>query len=794
MVGSELRTIQEVRDMNVETAALHEPVTVRGVVTFFNETLFSRFIQDSAAGIYLFISPDSPLEIPPLMPGQVVEVQGVSDPGEFAPVIIPQSVRIIGETNLPVPKPVTFEQLASGAEDSQFVEISGVVRSVEYHEPSHYYVMEIATGEGRLAVYVQQLPIGQPEDLVDCKVRARGVCATRFNRQRQLFAVRLMVPRPEDLTIVLPAPEKPYETASQPIGSLLQFARQDSYGHRVKVTGTVIYFEPGRRLYLQEQGKGLEVQTRQSTALDLGDRVEVLGFVHQGDYTPVLQDASYRKVSAGNTPVPYGLGHDEALKGTFNYCLVQITAILIDRARNRGGEYLILQESGFIFQASLNTTNVGDSFARLEHDSMLSITGVCRIDPGEEWQAGPEWRAKTFQVLLRSPDDVRLLRPPPWWTPRKVMWIAGLLALVTMVAFAWVGVLRRRVNKQTKIIRERLQVEAALKDRYEDLFENANDMVFTHELNGRITSINKTGERLLQRGRARITSQNLIDLVAEDQRVAARQWLEDIVKETELTTTEWDFVSATGHRVKLEISSRLIERDGRPVEVEGIARDITERRRLERELLEISNREQRRIGHDLHDGVCQQLAAIAYLLDMLGDNLQKKSAEDAAEADRIGRLVNEANTQARGVARGLFPVRLQEHGLVLALQELVASVGSRYRIECQFKCETAPVNLDDQQELHLYFIAQEALLNAVKHGKSTRVTVSLNVEDGQLKLVVEDNGCGYAMPERNMTGMGIRIMRYRAKVIGATLEVHSQVDQGTRVACLFSSGPHNSAK
>src|SRR5205807_1821835 len=115
-----------------------------------------------------------------------------------------------------------------------------------------------------------------------------------------------------------------------------------------------------------------------------------------------------------------------------------------------------------------------------------------------------------------------------------------------------------------------------------------------HGLAAQITSINKTGERLLQRPRESILSQNLLELLAEDQRAAARHWLERVVAGTEVPNAEWDFLNAAGQRIKLEISSRLIEQGGRVVEVEAIARDITERRRLEREILEISNREQRR--------------------------------------------------------------------------------------------------------------------------------------------------------------------------------------------------------
>jgi signal transduction histidine kinase len=282
--------------------------------------------------------------------------------------------------------------------------------------------------------------------------------------------------------------------------------------------------------------------------------------------------------------------------------------------------------------------------------------------------------------------------------------------------------------------------------------------------------------------------------MAEDQRAPARRWLNQVVQGAEVPTVEWDFLNAADQRVKLEISSRLIEQDGRIVEVEGIARDITERRRLEREILEISTREQRRIGHDLHDGVCQQLAAIAYLVDILGDRLQEKKTPEAAEAERIGSLINETNAQARSVARGLFPVRLEEHGLVLALEELAASASSRYRITCRFICETAPVKVDSEVELHLYYIVQEALLNAVNHGKASTVIVTLAADEDQLRLTVQDDGTGFQLSGKGWSGMGIRIMRYRAKVIGAALDIQSQVGHGTQITCVFHPSSRESLR
>lgn len=782
--AGELHTAAKVRSLTLQEAGQHLPVRLKGVVTFYDEGLFSRFVQDETAGISL----GGMSNMPALTPGQVVEIVGTTSPGEYAPIIVPNSVTVIGERNLPVASPVSVEELVSGQQDSQFVEVVGVVRSVRFEQELGSYLIELVTGGERFTAYLKVLPVARTEELVDATVKVRGVCSTLFTSLRQLFGFRLLIARPGDLVIEKPA-VSPSEIPVQSIDSLLQFDPHGVYGHRAKVGGTVIYYQPDVALFIQGEKNGAFAQSRLRTGLHVGDQVEVLGFPAKGEYNPVLQDSIYRKVGSGVEPKPDEINYDEALKGVHDCRLVRIKAKLLERAQRGREQLLILETEGFVFHAFLGEDPDGAGFARLQNGSQVAVTGVCLIERGSNWRAGESWRAQAFHILLRSPEDVVVLKSPSWWTLKKVLWIAGGLGLVTLAAFIWVGVLRRRVRQQTEIIRERLQKEAALKERYEDLFENANDMVFTHDLTGQITSINKAGERLLQRDRASILSCNFIELVAEDQRFAARHWLDQVVRGDESPTVEWDFVTAMGDRVKLEISSRLIEQRGNPVEVEGIARDITERRRLEREILEISHREQRRIGHDLHDGVCQQLAGISYMVGVLAEQLEGKSAPEHSEAERIGNLLNEANMQARNVARGLFPVRLNEHGLIVALEELAVSASNRYRIDCRFVCQTKPPAVDSQVGLHLYYIVQEALLNAVNHGKATSVVVTLAAERDQYKLMVHDNGTGFQPAGKNQGGMGIRIMRYRAKVLGANFELQSNVDHGTQITCVFNPSP-----
>jgi PAS domain S-box-containing protein len=786
IITNSLTTAEQVRQLTPAQAALHYPVRLRGIVTFCDANNYYYFVQDQSAGIYFRL--DASAGGPPLAAGQLIEIQGEADPGEFAPVVMAHNLQILGSGSFPAAQAVSFEQIASGQEDSQFVEIQGTVRAAQFDNASGFYLVDIATGGGRVTAYARQLSVERSGDLVDSTVTVRGVCVTEFNHQRQLFDIRLLVPRTSDLVIQTTAPKNPFDAATLPIERLLQFTPQGPYGHRVKVRGTVIYRQDDDVLYIQDQTEGLYVETRQAGPLLPGDAVEVLGFPAKGEYTPMLQDATFRKVDSGPKPEPVSIDTDEALKGSYDCRLVTIEATILDRARHSREQFLVLQTpSGFIFHAYLEKKGVGTDFAYLENGTKVAVTGVCLIETGNSWQAGQAWRAKSFRIMMRSAGDVFVLKWPPWWNLQKLFWVLGLLGVIALSAFAWVVILRRRVRAQTRIIRDKLQVEAALKERYENLFENANDMVFTCDLVGQITSLNQAGEDLLRRRRQEIVGGKLFKFIVEEQRDAAERWFEQIVQRMDapLPPVEWDFTDGPGQRIKLEISARIVEKQGKAVEVEGIARDITERKRLEREILEISNREQQRIGHDLHDGVCQQLAGIAYRVDILADQLQEKNFSEASEAERIGGLVNDAITQTRSVARGLFPVHLEESGLVLALEDLASNATNLFKIKCDFAgVGPAPV-LENGVAAHLYYIAQEAVLNAVKHGKAAHVTLSLKHAGSHYELTIQDNGSGFEPGNGSSKGMGVRIMQYRARTIGATLDLKSGPSAGTRITCVF---------
>ena len=206
-------------------------------------------------------------------------------------------------------------------------------------------------------------------------------------------------------------------------------------------------------------------------------------------------------------------------------------------------------------------------------------------------------------------------------------------------------------------------------------------------------------------------------------------------------------------------------------------------RDLEREIARISEHEQRRIGQDLHDGVCQMLAAIQCALSSVRDDLNAKKLPEAAATDEVVGMLKGAIKETRDLARNLFPIQMAEAGLPAMLDEMAARSKRSYQIQASFETQGDVRTNDPEVAMHLYRIAQEALNNAVKHGGAKKVVVALRVEDHMLKLTISDDGTGLPVPKTSDRGMGLKTMRYRALQIGAQLDIKNNATQGVTVTC-----------
>jgi len=322
-------------------------------------------------------------------------------------------------------------------------------------------------------------------------------------------------------------------------------------------------------------------------------------------------------------------------------------------------------------------------------------------------------------------------------------------------------------------------------ERLRAILETAVEGIITIDERGFIESVNVAAERIFGYQASEIRGKNVSMLMPSPYRAEHDSYLANYVRtgEAKIIGIGREVVGRRkdGSCFPMDLSVSEVQLAERRL-FTGFVRDISERKRLEKEILEISDREQRRIGQDLHDGLCQQLAGIELMSQVLEQKLAAKSKKEAARAAEISRHVRDAIGHTRLLARGLSPVTLESEGLMSALAELAANTGKMFPVACVFECDSPVLMYDHAAATQLYRIAQQAVSNAIKHGKARRIVISLRSVGEQNVLAIKDNGVGlpHVVPK---TGMGLRIMAYRAGMIGGATMVQRDLDGGTSVVC-----------
>jgi hypothetical protein len=312
------RTAASILALSAEEASHGQAAQIRGVVT--RSTDYGLVVQDRTAGIYIgYQHPGA------FASGDAVEVNGIVDPGQFAPMVNAQSVRKLGRAPLPRPKEVTFKQLSTGDETSQYVAITGEVRSAGLRATtsgSQRLWLQIAMTDGFVYVSLPKEDADAASKLVDAVVRVDGAASsTRFNN-RQINAPTLYVAGMQSIAVLLPPPRNLFALPLTPISKLMQFRSGTDYYHRVRVAGTVTYFRAAESLILEDGGRALLVTTAQAPDIQLGDRVEAVGFPAPRDSGPILEDAVLRDIAPGQQLQPTHVTIADLSSGSFNYNLV----------------------------------------------------------------------------------------------------------------------------------------------------------------------------------------------------------------------------------------------------------------------------------------------------------------------------------------------------------------------------------------------------------------------------------------------------------------------------------------
>lgn len=318
------------------------------------------------------------------------------------------------------------------------------------------------------------------------------------------------------------------------------------------------------------------------------------------------------------------------------------------------------------------------------------------------------------------------------------------------------------------------------------VFTTAVEGIITIDDRGRIDSVNPAAERMFGWSASELIGKNVHTLMPEPYKGQHDGYIGNY-----LSTGQRRIIGIgrevfgqrkDGSIFPIDLSVGEFEAGGRKL-FTGIIRDITERRRLQAEVLRIAELAQQRLGRDLHDDLCQQLAGIEFLSHSLANRLAEGRRPEAAAAEEIARLIRSAIEYTRDLSHGMSPMQSGGDSLMSALEELAVRTARHFSIRVDFRCPH-PVRCDDPEvATHLYRVAQEAVSNALKHGKATRIEIGLAAVGERIHMAVRDNGRG--IPDRlpAKRGMGLRIMQYRAGMIGASLVIQRENTGGTTVGC-----------
>jgi diguanylate cyclase (GGDEF)-like protein len=520
-----LETVASVRRLPPARAASALPVRVTGVVTALDPMWRNAFLQDASGGIFLKYS-GNPVG---LRVGERVTVTGITDAGNYAPVILAPIFEDRGPSPLPAPSPVTFEDAASGRLDSQYVVLEGIVHPLKFAEqPDHpLLTFELYSALGQ--IHVSTSP-GFPDlratgHLEDARVRIKGVFGTIYNSRRQLVGYDLIISSPSQIEIIEPAVGDPFAVEATPIGDLLRFSPTTRFGHRLKVAGSVTFVGSGL-VYIQDRSGGVGIRGDHPT-FHLGDRVEAVGYpTLAGRYSPELSDASLRSVPGSKTVQSVATSAETILQGKYDSQLVTVEGRLLTVVHARGACNLVLQSGIHTFTAQLDTADLGSDSCKLTEGSILRLSGVTSADiDNKKLYRLLQEEPVTFKLLLREPRDIAIVRYAPFWTPRTTILLLTFFSSLVVVVLAWATALRRRVRKQKAALQRASLTTQAIHDLTEAMQEVSHEERFDTQVSARgsediaqlVVCFNRMLSELRQRDRAkreaegRLQHQALID-------------------------------------------------------------------------------------------------------------------------------------------------------------------------------------------------------------------------------------------------------------------------------------------
>ena len=452
-----LTTAAEVRRLKPSEARRHIPARIRGVAIYANST--AMVLQDSSGGVYVGSRAGGWVRQPRL--GELWEIEGLTDPGDFSPVIIADTAVFFGDAALPEPIRPTRDQLMNGNLDAEYGELRGVLTSVSKQE------ITLLTPDGKVTVLgngdrpLPQLPATAPGggSLLSSVVRIRGCFATLVDlRTRQVIPGKIYL-YPALVEVEDPPPADPFLLPARKASDLMWFDARASALQRIKLAGQIIYVLPGEYFILDGES-GFRVYANDPPALRTGDLVEAVGFPKLGGPSPVLLEARIRRTGNALLPDPVQVSSQDLLGHTRDSTLVEIEGLLISDTVHPDEEVLELQSGPNHFVARLKSDQRAG--APLPAGCRLKLSGV--YASADEDHVGAN--LAPFELLLNRAADIVVLQQPPWWTLRRALAVMAALAGALGITFFWVALLRRKVDERTAQLKREVEERRLVEQRH----------------------------------------------------------------------------------------------------------------------------------------------------------------------------------------------------------------------------------------------------------------------------------------------------------------------------------------
>lgn len=768
-----LTRIRDVLNLSRSQAERSLPVRLTGVVTCSDPRHVLCFIHDSTGGVYIYATD---VKTWPKV-GDRVQVEGSTGPGMFSPIIMAPVFTVLGRSPLPPARPVSIEEVGEGGIDSQWVEVTGVVRSVRLF--SGVVFVEIAAGLSRTTLFVIHFNESQRTNLVGALVRVKGVVGSSFDESKKLRGFHTYVNHLDDIEVLNPAPADPFALPTTSTRDILRRLPPAQSGRMLRIRARVILRVPGSGVFLQDDLGGAFARTGDSTSVQLGDLVDAVGFPGPLSGPPLVEDASLRLVSKGNDPLPADVSIAQILEGEADGRLVRLNGRVTDvRGAIGTSLWVSIDHSDQAVQVQFPSATETNSIARIPPGTSVRVKGVCTSGTLSHGQS------RNVLLLARNLDDLQIVELPGVWHTHREWLCVGSIVSILLGGGVWFALFQKRVRLKTS---ELEQSEKQMHDRYIELYTNSNDIIYRHDLTGKILDLNRAGLAAFECTREEALSRNIFDCVTVEDRSRAKEKLQLKLSGESRTLYEARVLNRSGMVIIVEVNSRIQLKDGKPVAVEGIARDITKRKRDEQALRDQEQRlrgllaAREKLGRDLHDGIIQSIYAVGLALDD-GRHMIPFKPDEAG--DKIGKCLSDLNAiirEVRAYIAGLEPESLDAQELKAALKSLVMTMNESGT--CKFSMQVDPAvvsELSAAQATHLLFVAREAMSNTLRHSGATNATIVLKDTDNGVMFEVRDQGRGFNPDQPGSdAGRGLKNIAARAKETGANFSVDSAPGQGT---------------